>query len=370
MTLIAGFTVNNAPILIGDILISGKEYQQPPVKIPTVGDVSEVFPGGSGFTVVGTRQKICIISDNLAIGWAGSYVAAKVIIQDLIRKSKATSFTCEYIESYFEGIDEDIANLGVELIITIIDSNRTRGAIYRYDSMAQNSLQLGQFFLGGSGADDMREAIEGFVKAAPKATSSGLDQNTIPLTMAALLTSRLLTHDLASKKSLLQYYGGGYEIAYFEKTEFKKLDDISYLFWTVHCEDSKRIGVSSFPLRILTFRYTNDLLSIRAFSIKGSKDHKPIGTADEMFFIPPIHRAVAKKDVINSLNYDPISQSTVHVFQIINHQGEVIGYNQHFEHSKDPSVKLEPVDGKSRFRLLIKKDFLARILEFISKDYI
>ena len=65
MTVIAGFIAEGSPILMGDLLISGPEAPGRPLHLPTVRDFSAVFPEGSAFVPISTRQKIALVSNEL-----------------------------------------------------------------------------------------------------------------------------------------------------------------------------------------------------------------------------------------------------------------------------------------------------------------
>ena len=85
MTLVARFEVSNSPVLMGDLLISGPEKPgAAPLKLPTVDDITEIYPEDWEWDrPIGLNQKIAIISDRLAVGWAGSVVSASVAIKQL-----------------------------------------------------------------------------------------------------------------------------------------------------------------------------------------------------------------------------------------------------------------------------------------------
>jgi len=68
---------------MGDLLISGLEKPGAGLKLPTVDDIRDVYPEGSWFGPIRLRQKIEIISDHLAVGWAGNAIAAIVAIKAL-----------------------------------------------------------------------------------------------------------------------------------------------------------------------------------------------------------------------------------------------------------------------------------------------
>ena len=62
-------------MLMGDLLLSIKESRSTsPALIPTAEDLSKVFPAGSTYVPSGLRQKIIVLSDTFALGWAGTRV--------------------------------------------------------------------------------------------------------------------------------------------------------------------------------------------------------------------------------------------------------------------------------------------------------
>ncbi len=88
MTVIATFSINACPILMGDLLISGDESPQSSLNVPTIGDIDQIFPQGSGYLPTSLNQKLSIMNDNLAIAWAGTKISANVIFRQLLKECK------------------------------------------------------------------------------------------------------------------------------------------------------------------------------------------------------------------------------------------------------------------------------------------
>ncbi|MPZ58201.1 MAG: hypothetical protein GEU91_17240 [Rhizobiales bacterium] len=76
MTIIAGFSYKNHPVLLGDALLSRGGEQSDLQVLPTIGQVPEVFARDFGIAISGLRQKVNVIQDQLALAWAGDFVAA------------------------------------------------------------------------------------------------------------------------------------------------------------------------------------------------------------------------------------------------------------------------------------------------------
>jgi hypothetical protein len=99
----------------------------------------------------------------------------------------------------------------------------------------------------------------------------------------------LLRIELATAASLKKFYGGGYEIAVSEMWKFKKVDDITYVFWWVEADGPKLQGGLA-PSRAFRYSYKDDLLRIRSVAIDSSR---PRAIAREQLFpVPPVYRDV------------------------------------------------------------------------------
>jgi len=75
LTAIGAWRWEGIPVLVGDIALAGIDEESAAV-LPTVKSVESVFPKGSGYVVSSTIQKLVVLSDDLAIAWAGPRVAA------------------------------------------------------------------------------------------------------------------------------------------------------------------------------------------------------------------------------------------------------------------------------------------------------
>jgi hypothetical protein len=98
------------------------------------------------------------------------------------------------------------------------------------------------------------------MNALPQALGFGLHMSGVMLQM-----------ELATLASLQNSYGGGYEIAVSVEGRFRKLDDVTYLFWQA-TTDGPEVRVSRLPRQAFRYVYRDDLLVIRsvAFNDPGS----------------------------------------------------------------------------------------------------
>jgi hypothetical protein len=99
MTLCISYSLSGQPFVIGDLLISGDEKNHD-VSIPSIGNIVEVFPKGSGYSIIGLCQKVIVISSRLVIAWAGSLIAAEFVIKEL-RQLAGTRLDFEILSNFF-----------------------------------------------------------------------------------------------------------------------------------------------------------------------------------------------------------------------------------------------------------------------------
>jgi hypothetical protein len=116
MTLIAVARPGNWPVLFGDLMIS-QETQTTGYKVHLpIGDVK--FEGESGHLITGALdQKLCLISPYLAVGWAGSKIAAQAIIGDMIESFGGNRFAgYDEVGKFFHALDYAEAHRDVQML--------------------------------------------------------------------------------------------------------------------------------------------------------------------------------------------------------------------------------------------------------------
>lgn len=261
---------------------------QPTIHVPTVGPHTIAFPRGSGFTISGLRQKLALIGDNLAVGWAGHRVAAQTVVKEMIEQNRYTPFTLSTLVSYLDnlpkvGINEDFALVG-----WLKEGSRVQGFGFR--SLEFRSDKFGKVGLLGSGAKDLRD----YLTAYPDSPEWNTSHPWQSFSTGLLLGGFLLRVEMKNLSSLHQYYGAGYEIVGMEQGSFRKLDNVTFAFWEASLR-GKRVTFTLQP-RILKYSYRGDLLLIRSLTI----DH-PLGSANAVATsrvdaIAPIHRVITDEE--------------------------------------------------------------------------
>ena len=298
MTAVMRLKIKNWPIMLGDLLTSGPERPGSRTKIPTTEyaaqeELIQILPGGTEDVPVGLQQKIAITSDNLIIGWAGSYIAAKHVIHELYEKSQIEQFTIESLSKYFGSIGGDIRGLHVEFVGFITDPADThRLTSFEYGCESEATTNFGDVVLLGTGSDDLRSLLNQFPEPPAILEGSPGDAGTA-VSFALGLTGILLNTELATLQSLLRRYGGGYEIASFIDGRFQKVGPITYVFWKARII-GETVRISQVPLHAFSYAYTGDILRIRSVSFDETPDR--VSMRQSGYAITPMTRYVPRKE--------------------------------------------------------------------------
>lgn len=289
MTAVARLTINNFPVLIGDLLMSNEELDKKVIHLPTVGPHTMVFPTGSGFTISGLRQKLTVIGDNLTVGWAGNRLAAKTIVKELIEINRSSPFTLETLFDYFDRLPKVGINDDVSFVGWTKEGARVRGFGIR--SIEFSSRKFGKVGLLGSGNDDLRNYLEAY----PDLLKPEVDHPWHSFSGALLLGGFLLRIEMENLSSLRQYYGGGYEIVGIHEDGFRKLDDVTFAFWEASLI-GKKVTFTLQP-RILKYWYKGDVLLIRSLRIDRPSNDSDFIPTSKVDVIPPIYRDIADGEI-------------------------------------------------------------------------
>lgn len=288
MTLVGSFLINDVPLLISDILLSAPDDSSS--EVPTVENITDVFPKGSGYVPSRLQQKIAVISSNFVIGWAGRLFAAKAVIKELYEMNQKKSFTHNSLMLYFESLKKDNFNEGEQFAGFIKDSTGTNR--FEFNSLDTQITSLGRVQLLGSGTSDLVELLTDMYSSPQPVAKLSDDLQLDVLLNSLTITGALLSTEIATHKSLLNYYGAGYEIVSTVNGKFGKFGDITYLFWY-----PIKMG-NGFQMRlrhISKYTYIRDVLLIRAVRIfspfpLGNPSKENPGHSGSLDAISPIYR--------------------------------------------------------------------------------
>lgn len=257
MTVIAAFQFPDYPMVMSDMLLSGPERPDTNTSLPVVGDVRNVFPEGSGWTITGVVQKMAIIADNCVVVWAGSRLGAQAAIRSLKELAQAAPLNSEIVREFMANLPEDILRLGINLLGFVKDEGGFTQIALEPD--AELELSDGTpVSLAGSGTRLMHKFLS-------RSRILGLDANFHPAACAyaiGLQTAALhLRMEIDTDEQLLHFFGGFYEIAVWNGERFTKDRGVTYIMWEAKWGLSNSLAL---PTLIITTNYINDVLLLKA----------------------------------------------------------------------------------------------------------
>jgi hypothetical protein len=357
MTLVARLAIKDFPLLIGDVLVSAPKSSAAPRSIPTVGQLSEDVLENAYHVPTGLYQKIAVISDNLVIGWAGTRVASKLVVQELIEQNAKQLFTNDTLMQYFEDLDHSIWQYGVSFVGFVKDAGGVAQFGQRY--MDLPTSLFGRVGLIGTGVEHM----EKFLQSLPKIADPSRQVNALEhaLSFGLITTGSFLAHEIATLDTLLTHFGGGYEIASLVGGKFAKLDDITYLFWYGKIDEE---GAGFNLHQVYKHSYLDDLLLIRSASLSEfSSEEGQMITRSAIDVIPPVYRDASAGDLkrIQELassrrpSFD--SKWLCSYFIVPNEDSGVnVFAHVHYSASGDPPIRF--LDERDRLVIAYKAEFL------------
>jgi len=228
------------------------------------------------------QQKVFILSEDLAVAWAGNVMAARTLIRELSNMARAGQVTGVSLNSFLrEDARRIVGDSNVSLVGAFRDSARICLCGYNAQKIAVPGFQ--DMRIAGSGADavtrlfsDLPPSLEA-TRGIPNALFEAVGR-------ALFLTGVLLHLEIGNRESLRTFYGGGYELASLIEHRFSKIDDITYVFWYAQVQsDGVRLNV---PNAYMKFGYKDDALLIRSLH---PKDNPKTGRQilDENLYIYP-----------------------------------------------------------------------------------
>lgn len=247
MTVIIHTNAFNVPVLISDMLISGPEGDQAPIKLPTHAEgIDEVFPEGSGYIPKNLRRKVFIINDNMAVGTSGSLVHMSAFIQDLKEtfphSSSVSLFDLNtFIEAYIDDNHGSIVLGNIHALILLKDNEQfvfyVAGDKAKQNCTEVDTKKFGKVISIGSGQVSFTkeaERLDRYHLQTPTMASNEPIHAAIGFNLS--LISQLHQIDSLTGRTILEYWGGGYEIVFYDVNEgkFKHLEKYTIVFWNIN----------------------------------------------------------------------------------------------------------------------------------------
>lgn len=313
MTVVAIFLDAAEPVILGDMLVTGVEQSLP---IPAIGAPTNLFPDGHALS--GMCQKITVLTTDCVLGWAGSAVGARWIINGLRKLSVERTLTLSTVNDFLDAEDVDTwNNLSIIGMATHISPSGHRSTMIFHRGTVERfwaGNEYGNVLTIGCGIDALKEQIED----CPRVTDPNDHSQSAMHIRVWALAALLLRSEHANGYPIVNFaIGGAYEVASYEDDSFRKIYDVGHIAYNVTVRSTGRIdfGNPMFGLRNLPLgRYT----AIRSVRI----DANPLtGTVnfpnDSLDLVPGVEdyfKTIKKSEIptFPSLN----ASFTYHVFHI------------------------------------------------------
>lgn len=297
MTMIACTLNKGGPVLLGDILVSGNQKPEDFI-IPTLSDdIFKYLPEQEDLFPLCFNQKIYVLSSNTCIGFAGSTYYIKKFLQDIRIFCKAhNTMTPTLMEEFLNGRQDETWDY-FECIILIVENDglgiRLCKALHG-KWVRTNSAVFEDVWSTGSGSIDFlvetKEKVEISSQYFPEDPRHAIQTNTV-------LISILLARERAFLHSVERHWGAGFEMIFYDKEKFTKLDNITYVINQSIIDKGGNIPIPV-PSIVLHYKYYGEILIITCIrTIKGRTEE-----TDQKYIIQS-NNLVVRPFVVLPLDY-------------------------------------------------------------------
>jgi len=355
MTLIASFHLDGIPALLGDLILSGPEMPDKKISIPSIGDINQVFPKGSGWSITGLTQKVIIISDKCAIAWSGSYLAAWEVIEEIKKLHNNNLLTLTNINNYLNNLKPTILNLEFSITGWVLENE----GFHRFSLNVESSESpyFSGLLVGGTGGEAVKPSLSGL--------SLGSIQRSRDISSVEELAGRalayiggLIAHEASSHESLLRYYGGGYEVVAYFNNAFRKLDEFTFVFWRATMADGN--AQISLPNRIIKQCYHDDLLIIMVIDLLDMGYDPLITTRRDVFYVTPPGVATSHYSAQFSLEQNLNSKFICHC--VLSDLDGRLGYLSRIDYNPNLDGPARFSIGPNGFKLECEENFIISLI--------
>lgn len=264
MTAIACYIVEGVPAIMGDLLISGPEILNRKVSLPTIGAVENFFPEGSGWTITGSAQKVVIVSEECGLAWAGSQLAARIVLKELAQFEQGRRLTKELIDQFLKNIDPEVEQLGLSLVGCVVEDGVPHQFAYCADEPFYTDAGV-KVVTAGSGSKHLASALRTRFRAGYNQDGRSAHAAERAFEAGIGIGGQLLRTERPSGWTLREYFGGGYEVAVFNGEHFTKDFSVTYILWDAKIPDRKWLA---HPTRVISYQYDGGILLLRTQELR------------------------------------------------------------------------------------------------------
>lgn len=201
MTLIAAYEPFGVPVLIGDFLITGGQLSS-------------------------TRKKIYKVSSNFVIGWTGNVIDARPLMKLIFEKFENETVSLREVEKFLTSRTADPNYTeSLHLVGWIIEDDNRH--CFLWNIAYPDELFFERYHTAGTGGETFKALITrdtlGITFHPQSRTNTERAIRTVLSKAAELYADEML--DKINRK---KFFGHGYELLYFDGSEFRYLENIAF----------------------------------------------------------------------------------------------------------------------------------------------
>lgn len=280
MTLVAyTLTKKGKHSLVSDLLLSS-DLDQPrgSIELPMLRGISEAFERDRpGKSLVQLVQKMVLINPKLCFAGAGLAFELKELVEDLRIRFSQLSTTPEEIQSFLD--NQDFKNFSSSIVLLLLCENQ-HAYFFKGEWLETREAHGWTCVVTGSGARGYLEYILQERRWGWNYETEG-NKNYEPIVEATLCcVVDSMARELMSQKTLLNYWGGGFEVLSINEDGYYKLNNIVYVIVLYEIDSN---GADAFRLYCgLYYHYHEDTLIIY--------DASPNEAKTSIYFVHPIDK--------------------------------------------------------------------------------
>jgi hypothetical protein len=211
MTLVAAFKDAGIPVLIGDMAL-------------TKGEIRSL------------RKKVYIISPNLAVGWAGHSIVAKIVITALRNNFANKTVTKLDLEFFFKGYQsEDFGSLHTNFIGWLIDDEPH---CFLWNCLYPSEVFYNSYFVEGTG----EEYFESLKKQSWIRGGSLLSNQDQAVLSVITHVAQARFEESLYRETWNLSFGASYDILVFMDGRFRNVRSIAYIGWDYYWDSQLGTG--------------------------------------------------------------------------------------------------------------------------------
>lgn len=249
-------------IIVGDILITSSDEKIESVELPTILKKAEFRPDlNLDVNVINLKQKIYIINDRFAVALAGSVYEMRLFLGDIKNHFKYKETSADEIISFINNYDAGVISK-ISVGMVYYDGERFFNAQVGTDWKGSTNFIFGHLSAAGTGAQWFIDELSLSLEMEGNLQQFNISSQQLNL---AQLKARVSIQNLIFLfkekfygSTVIDSWGGGFEIICFENGVFKKINDVLYL--VINCSFDKDGALQYNSFFLMNYNYYDGVL--------------------------------------------------------------------------------------------------------------